>query len=179
MYPKVLRELADITVKPLCNSLSITATGRSVQRLEESKHDASILQEWLKMTYKALHPGTNSPRHQDMLVSTQLESSSVEKHMAVLAGIKLDTSQQCAPIKRRLMDPGLHWEDLGRWYFPSTQQWWHTWTAMSSSRLPSRKMWRYLREHSKEKQRQWRDQSQEEKLWELRLFNLESRGSHQ
>lgn len=47
MYPKVLRELADITVKPLCNSLSITATGRSVQRLEESKHDASILQEWL------------------------------------------------------------------------------------------------------------------------------------
>lgn len=48
MYPKVLRELADVTVKPLCNSLSITATGRSVQRMEESKHDASILQEWLE-----------------------------------------------------------------------------------------------------------------------------------
>lgn len=48
MHPKVLRELADATGKPLCNSLSIMAIERSVQRLEESKCDASILQEWLE-----------------------------------------------------------------------------------------------------------------------------------
>lgn len=51
--------------------------------------------------YKAPHPWRNSPRHQDMLAATQLESSSAEKDVAVLAGTKLDMNKQHGPITRK------------------------------------------------------------------------------
>lgn len=50
---------------------------------------------------KALHPGRNNPRHQHLLMATQMESSFVGSDLGVLVDAKLNTSQPHAlPAKQ-------------------------------------------------------------------------------
>nr|XP_047909708.1 uncharacterized protein LOC125180947 [Anser cygnoides]XP_047909709.1 uncharacterized protein LOC125180947 [Anser cygnoides]XP_047909710.1 uncharacterized protein LOC125180947 [Anser cygnoides]XP_047909711.1 uncharacterized protein LOC125180947 [Anser cygnoides] len=51
---------------------------------------------------KVLHLGRNSPRHQDMLGTTHLESSLAEKDLGVLVDTKLKTSEQHALATKRV-----------------------------------------------------------------------------
>lgn len=44
--------------------------------------------------------GTNNPRHQDILVASQLESSLAERALMVLVNIKFNTSQKCTLLAK-------------------------------------------------------------------------------
>ncbi|KAK4824376.1 hypothetical protein QYF61_014036 [Mycteria americana] len=76
------------------------AIQRDLDRLE--KWDDRNLMKLNKEKCEVLHLGRNNPMHQYMLGATQLESSLAEKNLGVLVDTRLNMSQQCTLVEKKV-----------------------------------------------------------------------------
>jgi len=92
---------------------SHAVTQRNLERLEKWADRNFIKVN--KGKCNVLHPGKKNPRHQHVLMATQLESSFAEKDQGILVDTKLNMNQQCI-LAAKKVNGILGWQSIAsRW----------------------------------------------------------------
>ncbi|KAK4806638.1 hypothetical protein QYF61_022944 [Mycteria americana] len=103
---------AECTLSKLADDTKLGGVADTPEGCVAIQRDLDRLEKWAdrnlmkfnKGNCQVLPLGRNNPMHQPMLGVSQLERSLAEKALGLLVGTKLNTSQQCALVGKKIME---------------------------------------------------------------------------